>query len=356
VAESYELSISAFARRVGLTPSALRFYDDCGVLRPRRVDPATGYRYYAADQEPRARFLAGLRRAALPLPEARVVLDAPGPEARHILESHLTRTSAAAAATRTAIEKLLGDLPAPRPPRTRLDGPEFAGAIRQVAPAALHGEGPPGSDVLRGVLVEIADGEARVVATDRYRLSVRVLRPSATTSGPARVVVSVPDLRELAAWAVRATEVALEIPDGGDALVLADGAEERRVAGIAGAFPDYTMVLDGLGAPRTRVITDRTALGAALEARADAAYARLGGTPDELRIRAGAHPEAALPAVRTGAPLDIAFAPAVLAAALSAGVGPDVLLEIASPAEPVVVRSADQGTFTTLAMPVRPQD
>ncbi|HEY3686102.1 MAG TPA: MerR family transcriptional regulator [Streptosporangiaceae bacterium] len=354
MAESDELSISAFARRVGLTPSALRFYDDCGVLRPRRVDPATGYRYYAAGQEPRARLLAGLRRAALPLPEARVVLDAPGPEARDILESHLARTSATAAATRTAIERLLGDLPAPRPPRMRLDGPEFASAIRQVAPAALHGEGPPGSEVLRGVLVEIADGEVRVVATDRYRLSVRVLRPSATTGGPARIVVPVPDLRELAAWAVRSGEIALEIPEG--ALVLADGAEERRIAGIAGAFPDYTMVLDGLGAPRTRVITDRTALGAALEARAEAAYARLGGTPDELRIRADGHPDAALPAVQTGAPLDIAFAPAVLAAALSAGVGPDVLLEIASPVGPVVVRSADQGTFTTLAMPVRPRD
>ncbi|MET7543776.1 hypothetical protein [Streptomyces sp. NPDC005507] len=28
------LSIGAFARRVGLAPSALRFYDDCDVLRP----------------------------------------------------------------------------------------------------------------------------------------------------------------------------------------------------------------------------------------------------------------------------------------------------------------------------------
>ena len=31
----------------------------------------------------------------------------------------------------------------------------------------------------------------------------------------------------------------------------------------------------------------------------------------------------------------------------------DVLLEICEPARPVVVRSADQGTFTTLVMPVR---
>jgi DNA polymerase III sliding clamp (beta) subunit (PCNA family) len=43
----------------------------------------------------------------------------------------------------------------------------------------------------------------------------------------------------------------------------------------------------------------------------------------------------------------------VLLAALDAGVGPDVLLEVSSPTRPVVVRSADQGSFTTLVMPVQ---
>lgn len=60
-----------------------------------------------------------------------------------------------------------------------------------------------------------------------------------------------------------------------------------------------------------------------------------------------------MPALRTGPPLRIAFDPAVLLPALEASVGPDVLLEVASDAEPVVVRSADQGSFTTLVMPVR---
>jgi DNA polymerase-3 subunit beta len=47
----------------------------------------------------------------------------------------------------------------------------------------------------------------------------------------------------------------------------------------------------------------------------------------------------------------LGFAPGLLAAALAAGVGPDVLLEVAGPGRPVVVRSADQGSFTVLAMP-----
>ncbi len=38
------LLIGAFGRLVGLTPSALRFYDDCGLLQPASVDPATGDR------------------------------------------------------------------------------------------------------------------------------------------------------------------------------------------------------------------------------------------------------------------------------------------------------------------------
>ncbi|WP_226872713.1 hypothetical protein [Microbispora sitophila] len=59
-----------------------------------------------------------------------------------------------------------------------------------------------------------------------------------------------------------------------------------------------------------------------------------------------------LAAICTGPPVRIAFDPGVLLPALDAGVGQDALLEISSPAQPVVVRSADQGTFTTLVMPV----
>jgi hypothetical protein len=60
-----------------------------------------------------------------------------------------------------------------------------------------------------------------------------------------------------------------------------------------------------------------------------------------------------LPAICLGAAPTIAFDPAVLGPAVDVGVGPDVLLEVAGPAEPVVVRSADQGSFTTLVMPMK---
>ena len=66
--------IGAFGRLVGLTPSALRFYDDSGLLRPARADPVTGYRLYTVQQERRAVLLRDLREIGLPLSAVRVVL------------------------------------------------------------------------------------------------------------------------------------------------------------------------------------------------------------------------------------------------------------------------------------------
>ncbi|WP_424641203.1 hypothetical protein [Embleya sp. AB8] len=102
-----------------------------------------------------------------------------------------------------------------------------------------------------------------------------------------------------------------------------------------------------MAAPKTRVVVDRTALrDALLGAEADPIRVLTGG-PDELRVD-----DTALPAIRLGPAIRLAVDPATLAPALDAGVGPDVLLDIAAPDAPILVRSADQGSFTTLVMPV----
>lgn len=56
-----------FGAAARLSPKALRLYAELGLLPPARIDPATGYRQYTADQLPRARLLARLRRLGLPL-------------------------------------------------------------------------------------------------------------------------------------------------------------------------------------------------------------------------------------------------------------------------------------------------
>lgn len=67
------LTIGAFARACRLSPKALRLYDELELLRPARVDPDSGYRYYAADQLERARLVAWLRRLGMPLAGIREV-------------------------------------------------------------------------------------------------------------------------------------------------------------------------------------------------------------------------------------------------------------------------------------------
>ncbi|MFH9420245.1 MerR family transcriptional regulator [Streptomyces sp. NPDC017529] len=352
------LGIGAFARRVGLAPSALRFYDDCGLLRPIRVDPASGYRFYGAEQEDRAVLLRRLREAGLPLVDARVVLDGDETEARAVLRGHLERTRRAADAAHAVVKGLLRGLPDVAPERGRgrgwadIGGAELASAVRQVAPAVAEAEERARFPALGCVLLELGEGEVRLVATDRYRLAIRTLRAESAGGGECRALVDSGELAGLSAWALRQQNVRVEVTSAGGCLVGA-GGERREFAGREGEFPDYRLLLDGLGDVRHRVITDRSVLREAFAEREKGAVMRMRAGEQKVVVSGVGGDRVAVEAVCTGPPLRIAFDPAVLVPALDAGVGPDVLLEIASGTEPVVVRSADQGSFTTLVMPVQ---
>jgi serine/threonine protein phosphatase PrpC len=79
------LTIGAFARAARLSPKALRLYDELGLLRPARVDPASGYRFYDPAQLERARLVAWLRRLGMPLAGIRAICDLePAAAAREI--------------------------------------------------------------------------------------------------------------------------------------------------------------------------------------------------------------------------------------------------------------------------------
>ncbi|MFI7090773.1 DNA polymerase III subunit beta family protein [Streptomyces lydicus] len=401
------LSIGTFARRVGLTPSALRFYDDCGVLRPARVDGVTGYRRYGAGQAARAVRLRQLREAGLPLVDVAVVLDGPEDAAHGVLRAHLERMRRNEAEARALVERLLPEAPEGAGhcrawARARIGGAELASAVRQVAPAAATGNARERHPVLGHVLLELSSGEVRLVATDRYRLAVRVLRPTEFEGGPRHALIDAGAARALAEWAVRRRTVELECAEDEAEVRLRSGTDVREVpagctAGRGGGaeatvFPDYRLMLEGLEAGRHRLIVDREALRDAVAGRArvvsltvagggtgggeDAEGGRqecgvsretasgeaaevsretAPGAPAEqtLTVSDGGREPVRLRLIAEGSRLRIAFDPAVLLPALEAGVGPDVLLEIASVERPVVVRSADQGSFTTLVMPVR---
>ena len=80
------LLVGAFAKRAGLSASALRYYDDVGLLKPARVDETTGYRYYREGQLEQAELICFLRSLEMPIGELRATLAATDPTA---LAAHL---------------------------------------------------------------------------------------------------------------------------------------------------------------------------------------------------------------------------------------------------------------------------
>jgi len=344
------LTISVFARCVGLTPSALRFYDDCGLLRPVHVDPVSGYRYYADEQEARGLLLRDLREVDLPLADVRAVLDGAPQDAVRILHAHVRVLEGKVEPARRVAARVLDSLPrVARECRVTLSAVEFASAARQVVPAAATADENPS---LACVLLDLGIDEATLVATDRYRLSVRVLKPRQFEGVSRRLLVPAPMLSELARWAARGQDLCLDI--GPSQATLTFDGECREVPTLQAEFPDYRGLLASVGPAVTRAIVDRVKLLDHLVDGNAAATVALAIGGDHVVVSApGNDTGIRLDAICTGPSMLVGFDPTVLGAALSASVGPDVLLELVDPNRPVVVRSADQGTFTTLAMPTR---
>jgi DNA-binding transcriptional MerR regulator len=85
------LSIGQFSRMAWLSIKALRLYDESGLLEPAHIDPATGYRYYRADQALVARAIAILRSLDMPLSEiGEVVTESDPDKVRARLHAHRT--------------------------------------------------------------------------------------------------------------------------------------------------------------------------------------------------------------------------------------------------------------------------
>jgi DNA-binding transcriptional MerR regulator len=85
--ESGELiTAGRFASATMSSAKALRLYADRGLLPPRVVDPANGYRYYGAEQVRTGWLIALLRSAELSLDEIAHILGASAADATGLLE------------------------------------------------------------------------------------------------------------------------------------------------------------------------------------------------------------------------------------------------------------------------------
>ncbi|MEU9126501.1 MerR family transcriptional regulator [Kitasatospora sp. NPDC048540] len=350
-------SIGEMARDSGLSVSALRFYDGAGVLCPARVDPRTGYRWYAPQQLPDARLLARLRRVGMPLADVRRVLDGGPQAAGQAVEAHLRRLEDGLADARrelSAVRTLIELRETPMGPiRLTVPAAALAAALDAVRFAAAPGREHP---AVAGVLFETTGGLLHLVATDRYRLALSQA-PVAGQDGPELSVI-VPtaladEVRALLAGSAGAAGLVL---DGEQLTVTVDG---RSVSGerIDQDYPDYRALVRL--ETTHRVATDADRLRRALAE---------GPVRPARRGQDGADYPVSVLAVDAGGALSVAADPGGAAAgdlrvlvnrdflleAVAAGGSGQLVLEFGGPIAPLAIRFADrEGTFSLL-MPTAP--
>jgi len=340
------LTIGAFARAVGLPPSALRYYDECGLLTPAETDPVTGYRYYTPDLERRARLVALMREVEVPVESMRAVLDGPPEEARALVAEVAARRAEHADRTREVLDAVLAmvdQVESLDVVRVRVDARAVGAALRQVRVAA---DRDPAS-ALSAVALDARGPELDVVATNRYWMACRTVAVAPEVRGEARAVLRLPAADDLADRLDRLDEVVLVLTSEGR-LSVEDGDELLGIATSDRAFPAHRIVLGDLAPPETAVLVDRSALGSAVTAA--------GRSEVDLGLADGsaAVDGARLDAVLRGKEQSIRFGSALLLRALGACVGARVLLEAAGPTDAVRLSSPDQPGFTALVMPIRP--
>ncbi|MFF0814771.1 MerR family transcriptional regulator [Rhodococcus sp. NPDC003318] len=350
------ITIGVFARSSGISPSALRFYADSGLLLPAAVDETSGYRYYAPDQLDRAVTIRRLREIDMPLDRVSEVLDADAGRAAALIDEHVGGLDARVRQARAAAAEIRASLdvqpaqPAGSVRVATIRGPVLASAIDQVLSATAHDAEHP---VLTGVHLETVDDCLVLTATDRYRLATRTVTLDRGGRAGWSGTADGDDLRMAASWTRRQSVVDLRTDPHG--LVVDAGTGGTRVCRLLpDPFPDHRAVFDALAPVRTRVVVARNPLVRATEDQPDDRV--LVRVSDGAVTVSAPGPDArpvTIPAGVRGPDTALAFEITTLYPAIATAVGPDVMLDIAAPDQPVVVRSADDGDLTTLAMPVR---
>jgi DNA-binding transcriptional MerR regulator len=177
------LSIGECARMSQLSPKALRLYGELGLLPPARIDPDSGYRFYAIEQLERARLVSSLRAIGVPLARIGAILDASpeqagehvaafwaGLEVDHTVRRELarrlverldgTRSAMYEVATRTIAERHLLCL------ERHVDGEqalwalgkEFVGLLQERPIPRVEGRAGAAFQIYHGVVSDDSDG------------------------------------------------------------------------------------------------------------------------------------------------------------------------------------------------------
>lgn len=341
------VAIGEFARRSGLTVSTLRFYDECGLLHPHRVDPSSGYRSYLEGQLDTALLIRNLRALGMPIAEVRRVLGSAPSELRDAVEARVrTEVSRLAQVRATAQEVTRQINEMENVMKMVVAGKALMEGTRAVARMASS---DPERPVLGGLQLEARDGSLRLVATDGYRLGLRDIPALGGAQAEFRGVVSAPAFLECAERPDPQSEVAVEVKDG---LLIIEAGARMELPLMEGQYPAYETILSVRGDAFPAILPAGEFEAAIERSRED--DIRLSFERSLVTVL-GSEPTA-LPASYDGPEMELCMERRFLEDALEATAGPDLAIEVSDPLAAVWFRSADDVTSVTLVMPKQPKD
>lgn len=134
-------SISEFSQITGLSVKTLRFYHEKGLLLPSSVDPATGYRFYAAEKIEKARVIRRLRAMEFSLEDIAAVLGDCDDEADILahLERQKSKLQQRVAEDREIIRSIAGIVAREQEARRLLAAETFPVEEKQLEPILVAG-------------------------------------------------------------------------------------------------------------------------------------------------------------------------------------------------------------------------
>ncbi|WP_052166655.1 MULTISPECIES: MerR family transcriptional regulator [Microbacterium] len=352
-------TISAFARSVGLSASALRQYGETGLLAPADVEERTGYRYYSLEQQQRAIWIRRLRDAGLSLerisamfesdlPGAEIILRAWRADARERYEVITALVDDLTFTLRARVEKN----PAIRT-SARFDAAALASAIRQVASASADAGGDDDHD---GVLIEVGHTSAAIVATDRYVLMARTGLSSVIDGPPARVRFAPAQVLE---WlrGRQSVDLVIDAPSGRDhdaASAVNRFCDERddelSLPNRADLFPSVHRMLETAAFPPTNALFSLDEVRSLTSAPEDDTV-HLNVDGDSALLTSGRR---SVSGAGMGVTAALALSRPVLRRIADASVGHELTCDMHDSGRALVWRAPSQPDFVALVMPHQP--
>lgn len=121
-----EYTVQKLARLAGVSPRTLRFYDQCGLLRPARVN-ASGYRIYGQAQVRRLQQILFYRELGMGLQAIAITIDGEDFQPLAALQAHLEALQARQAHTARLIETVKRTMEQEQGGRPMTDEEKFQG-------------------------------------------------------------------------------------------------------------------------------------------------------------------------------------------------------------------------------------